>query len=307
MLKRLEVWLVRCAFAVLHALGPVRASNFAGWLARSIGPLLPVSRVADQNLQAAMPALDQAERRRIVRGVWENLGRTVGELPHLGDLRPCSAGPGFEIAGQEHLTVLAEPGPAVVVSAHIGNWEALPAISATYGVRFAGFYRAAANPGVDAAIMTWRRRAMIRHFGGAPVAMFAKGASGARGAATHLARGGTLALLMDQKLNDGVQASFFGMAAMTAPAAAAFALHFRAPFVMGHVERIGPARLRLVVHPPVTAPSTGNRRADVAALTQTMNDVLEGWIRERPDSWLWLHRRWPKEVVRRSMKSRAER
>ena len=145
--------------------------------------------------------------------------------------------------------------------------------------------------------MAWRARAM-----GPPcVPMFAKGAAGGRAAAAHLARGGFLGLLMDQKLNDGVQASFFGMAAMTAPAAAAFALHFRAPLLMGHVERLGPARLRLVVHPPLAVPQTGSRRGDVAAMTQAMNDVFESWIRARPDSWLWLHRRWPKEVVRRSM------
>ncbi len=293
-----EAALVRFALSVLHALGPVAASNFAGWLARFIGPLLPVSRVADENLRAALPALDRAERRRIVRGVWENLGRTVGELPHLGDLRFSNEGPGFEMAGQEHLAVLAERGAAVVVSAHIGNWEAMLPIGAAYGVRCGGFYRAAANPGVDAAIMKWRQRAMARHGGGEPMPMFAKGAAGARGAAAHLARGGYLGLLMDQKLNDGVQAAFFGMEAMTAPAAAAFSLHFRAPFLMGHVERLGPARLRLVVHPPLTMPNTGSRRADVAALTQAMNDVFEGWIRARPESWLWLHRRWPKDVVR---------
>ena len=296
-LERAEAALVRLALSALHALGPVHASNFAGWLARAIGPLLPVSRVADRNLRAAMPHLDRAARRAIVRGVWENLGRTVGELPHLSDLRVSNEGPGFEMVGQEHLAVLAQPGAAIMVSAHIGNWEALPPISAAYGVRFAGFYRAAANPGVDAAIMEWRQRAMIRHGGGEPIAMFAKGAAGARGAAAYLARGGYLGLLMDQKLNDGVQASFFGMEAMTAPAAAAFSLHFRAPFLMGHVERLGPARLRLVANPPLEMPNTGNRRADVAALTQAMNDVLEGWIRERPESWLWLHRRWPAKIV----------
>ena len=298
-MKRAEAAFVRLVFWLLRALGPASASNAAGAVARLIGPLLPVSRIAHDNLRAAMPELDRAQRRRIVRGVWDNLGRTVGELPHLGDLRPSEAGPGFELVGQAHLAGLAEPGAAVFVSAHIGNWEAMLPLGAAFGVRCAGFYRAAANPGVDAAIMQWRQRAMIR-LGGAAAPMFAKGAAGARGAAAHLARGGYLGLLMDQKLNDGVQASLFGMAAMTAPAAASFSLHFRAPFLMGHVERVGPARLRLVVHPPLPMPNTGSRRGDIAALTQAMNDVFEGWIRERPDSWLWLHRRWPKEVVQRS-------
>ena len=108
-------------------------------------------------------------------------------------------------------------------------------------------------------------------------------------------------MLMDQKLNDGIEARLFGMVAMTAPAAASFALHFRAPLLTGHVERLGPARLRLVVGPPLPMPHTGTRAGDVAALTQALNDAFEVWIGAQPESWLWLHRRWPKDVVRRTI------
>ncbi len=301
LLPRAEYALVRLLFAALRALPPASASTLAGRVASVIGPLLPVSRVADDNLRAALPGLDRAARRAIVRGVWENLGRTMGELPHLGDLRETAAGPGFEVQGAEHLRALAASGgPAMMASAHIGNWEMLPVICAAYGVRAASFYRAAANPLVDAAIMALRQRAMARTGGAVP--MFAKGAAGGRAAAAHLARGGYLGLLMDQKLNDGIEARLFGLPAMTAPAAAAFALHFRCPLLTGHVERLGPARLRLVVGPPLPVPDTGSRRGDILALTQSLNDEFERWIRGRPDSWLWLHRRWPKDVVQRTIK-----
>jgi KDO2-lipid IV(A) lauroyltransferase len=297
-----EYLLVRALFALLRALPPAASSNLAGRVARMLGPILPVSQVARDNLRAALPELDAAARENIVRGVWENLGRTIGELPHLGDLRETAAGPGYEVQGGEILTKLAAEGG----SAHIGNWEMLPVICAAYGVRAGSMYRAAANPLVDAAIMALRQRAMdkngSRGHGLGPVPMFAKGAAGGRAAASHLARGGYLGMLMDQKLNDGIQATLFGMPAMTAPAAAAFALHFRAKLFTGHVERLGPARLRLIVGPALPMPETGNRRTDIAALTQAINDEFEAWIRQRPESWLWLHRRWPKDVVRRIIK-----
>jgi KDO2-lipid IV(A) lauroyltransferase len=302
LLVHAEAALVRALFGMLRALPPASASTLAGLVARAIGPWLPVSRVADANLRAAMPALGVAARREVVRGVWENLGRTMGELPHLGALRETASGPGFEVQGGEHLRALADAGgPAMMASAHIGNWEMLPVICAAYGVRAASFYRAAANPLVDAAIMALRRRAMDQTGGAVP--MFAKGASGGRAAAAHLARGGYLGLLMDQKLNDGIEARLFGLPAMTAPAAAAFALHFRCPLLTGHVERLGPARLRLVVGPPLPVPETGSRRGDILALTQSMNDEFERWIRARPESWLWLHRRWPTDVVQRTIKA----
>ena len=224
----------------------------------------------------------------------------MGELPHLGDLRETTAGPGYEVQGGEILRALAaEGGPAMMASAHIGNWEMLPVICAAYGVRASSLYRAAANPLVDAAIQALRQRAMAGPLG--PVPMFAKGATGGRAAAAHLARGGYLGMLMDQKLNDGIEATLFGMKAMTGPAAAAFALHFRCKLLTGHVERLGPARLRLVVGPPLPIPATGTRAGDIAALTQTLNNEFEAWIRERPESWLWLHRRWPKDIVQRTI------
>jgi Kdo2-lipid IVA lauroyltransferase/acyltransferase len=96
----------RAAMWLLRRLGPVRASNLCGVVARTIGPLLPVSRVADINLRMALPELDKPGRGRIVRGVWESLGRTAGEFPHLSLLGETATGPGWELAGIEHLESL---------------------------------------------------------------------------------------------------------------------------------------------------------------------------------------------------------
>ncbi len=286
---RAEAVLLRGVLALLRRLGPVAASNLGGWVARSIGPLLPVSRVAHANLRRALPDLDAAARRRTVRGVWDNLGRTVAELPHLASLRPTAGGPGWVLEGAATVRALAQaPGPAILVSGHLGNWEVLPRAAAHEGIVLGAFYRAATNPHVDALLQTLRRAAA-----GAATPHFAKGAAGARAAFAHLKAGGRLAMLVDQKMNDGIQARLFGMPAMTAPAMAALALRFGCPLIPAHVERIGPARFRLVCEPPLALPGSGDRSADIAALTQAINDRLEVWIRARPDQWLWLHRRWP--------------
>jgi KDO2-lipid IV(A) lauroyltransferase len=126
--------------------------------------------------------------------------------------------------------------------------------------------------------------------------MFPKGAEGARGALRHLLAGGVLAMLVDQKMNDGIAATLFGHRAMTASAGAALALRFRCKLLPAHAERLGPARLRIVVEAPLPLPDSGDRAADVTALTQAMNGCVERWIAARPAEWLWLHRRWPKEL-----------
>ena len=286
---RAEAAVARAALALARALGPVGASNFGGFVARGIGPLLPVSRVAHANLRRAMPELDDAARGRIVRGVWDSLGRTIAELPHVGALQPTASGPGWTLDGAEHVRALAAAGaPAIMVSAHFGNWELLPRAAAQEGLLVASFYRAAANPHVDALLLALRRAATS-----ADAPRFNKGAAGARAALGHLRAGGCLAMLVDQKMNDGIEALLFGLPAMTAPAAAAFALRFHCPLVPAYAERVGPARFRLVCEAPLGLPESGDRTADIAALTQAINDRLEAWIRARPEQWLWLHRRWP--------------
>jgi KDO2-lipid IV(A) lauroyltransferase len=288
-----EFLLARLGLRAFRALGPARASNAAGAAARAIGPLLPVSRLADRNLRTAMPELDGAARRRIIREVWDNLARTIAEFPHIQRFAEGSDAPGYDVIGAEHVRALAVAGgPVLILTAHLGNWEILPLAFRRLGMTMAFFYRAASNPDVDRLILDLRGDAM-----GAPVTMFAKGAKGARGAYAHLARGGVLTMLADQKLNDGIEAPLFGAPAMTAPALAVFARKFACPILPVHVERLGAARLRVICDPPFLMEQTSDKAADIRAMTVTMNQIIEGWIRTRPGGWLWLHRRWPREVV----------
>ncbi len=283
------MWL---ALRLVRLLPVAVASNIGGAVARGIGPLLPVTSVADANLRLALPELDAAARRRVIRGVWDNLGRTIAELPHLPALRQTAAGPGWTMQGWEAATSpLRSGGPGIFFSGHIANWELPIPAAASLGVLISALYRAPANPLVDQLLLALRNQAM-----GVAVPMFAKGPAGARGALAHLRGGGIIGLLIDQKMNDGISVDFFGHPAMTAPAGAALALRFRCPVIPAHAERIGPARYRIIVEPPLPLPDSGDRHADIVTLTAAMNACLERWIRARPESWLWLHRRWPKEL-----------
>jgi len=277
---------VNAAFALLRSMGPVRASNVAATVARVIGTRLPVCRVADRNLRLAFPAMTAATRRTVIARVWDGLGRNVGELAHLAALRETATGPGWELVGRENLP----PGQAIFFSAHFGNWEMVLPIASQLGRAVSGFYRPASNAMMDGVIMAQRTAALEPG-----VTMFPKGAKGARAALTHLVSGGSLGLLVDQKMNDGIAAPFFGRMAMTAPAAAQFALRFGLPLVPIRVERLGPARLRMVCEPALDVPRSGDRQADVYALTAAMNATIEHWVTADPGAWLWLHKRWPKE------------
>ncbi len=282
---------LRALLRLLRLAGPRLSSSVGGAVARNVGPRLAASRIADRNLRQNLPDLDDARRATVIRAVWDNLGRTATELPHLGRYQRTGRGRGWEIEGEEHVDALRRSGrPALFFSGHIGNWELILPIAAALGLPVSGFYRAASNPRIDGIVQAERRRGA-----GPDTQMFAKGAGGAREALRHLAGGGSLGLLVDQKMNDGISVPFFGRPAMTAPALAHLALRFRTPVVPVHVVRLGAERFRMVCEPPLAlAPPTGDRAADIQAISLLVNLTLERWIRAEPGSWLWLHRRWPK-------------
>jgi KDO2-lipid IV(A) lauroyltransferase len=261
------------------------ASALGGWLGRTIGPRIRVSRRARRNLARAMPDLAPAQTERIVRAMWDNLGRTVGEFAHIK--RIADTPERVEVINEAGLDCLRVDGRAgILFSGHLGNWEILTHLARRFGVDYAQVYRAPNNRIVD-----W----FVRRMRGVPAEMqVPKGSSGARRALAVLRRGGRLGMLVDQKMNDGIAVPFFGHAAMTAPALAEFGLRYRCPLVPVRVERVGGCRFRITVHPPLALPDSGDRAADVHTTMATVNALLEDWIRARPEQWLWLHRRWPK-------------
>ncbi|WP_439576640.1 LpxL/LpxP family acyltransferase [Elioraea sp.] len=285
--------MVRALFAAVRALGPRRASDLGGWVGRALGPRLPVSRIAEVNLRLAFPDRDAAWRRATIRAMWDNLGRVAGELPTLPALMET---PGvIEVEGAEPFDATVRAGgPAILFSGHFANWEIMTPTAARRGARVAVVYRAIGNPLIDTLVASLRQAAI-----GGTALMLPKGAAAARATLAHLRDGGVVGMLMDQKMNDGIEARLFGMPAMTAPALAHLALRFRCPVIPTRAERLGPARFRVVVEPPLPLPDTGDRHADIAALTQAVNDTLERWIRDRPAEWLWLHRRFDKALYRR--------
>ncbi len=283
LIEAAAVWLV---VALFGALPLDRASALGGWLGRVLGPRLGRTRVAERNLGRAFPERSPAEIAAIVRAMWDNLGRVAAEFPHLGEFDVHAGDGRVEAVGVEHLDALiAAGGQAIFFSAHLGNWEIAPLCASRKGLPLTIIYRAANNPFIDRMVRKLRAPIVGAHF--------PKGAPGAARLVAALRRGESLGMLVDQKLGDGIAAPFFGRDAMTAPAPALFALKFGCPLVPVRVERLGGARFRITIYPPIDVPRTGDRKADVAATTARINAVLEDWIRARPEQWLWLHRRWP--------------
>ena len=283
-----EGLLAFAAYGVFAILPLPWASRLGGWLGRTVGPRLDVSRRAHRNLSRAMPHLTPAERDMVVRGMWDNLLRVVAEHPHIDAFRFDGPGKRVDLIGAEHVDAARESGKsAIFVSGHMGNWEILPLGTLHRQIPLDVVYRAANNRLVD-----WLYRRGRKALRGEQIP---KGPAGARLLVRALNDGRSLGMLVDQKMNDGIPVPFFGRDAMTAPAAAELALKFGCPLIPARMERLGGARFRMTVYPPLRAEPSGDRHRDVAAIMTEINAQLESWIRQSPEQWLWIHNRWPAE------------
>ena len=273
-------------FALLGALPVGWASAVGAALGGAMGPLFPVHRQGLDNLSRALPELSPAEVRRCARRMWRHLGRVAAEYPHLHRFSVDAPRGRIELVGRGHLDEAKRSATGgIFVSGHIGNWEVAAVTLEQGGVPVISVYRAANNPVVDRMISRFRS-AVMHH-------LVPKGHDGTRELVRALGAGRHVALLVDQKLNSGIPVPFFGRDAMTAPGVATLALRYDCPIWPIRVERLGGASFRVTVYPKLAMPEKDTREERIRSVTVAINQVLEDWIRERPEQWLWLHRRWP--------------
>lgn len=278
-------------FTLIARASPLEAwSDIGAAVFRTLGPLTSAHRTAVRSLELALPELDEAQGRAILRAQWENFGRYIFEFPLCDRLTPASGRVDVSEAGR--LVEIARSGrPVVLISGHLSNMEIMAAAIVEAGIVCEVTYRAANNPLVDARIREGRRRYGVRLF--AP-----KGAEGARDLLAALKEGRSVAILNDQRYDAGVAAPFFGRPVMTNPAAARLALRFGTEIQPMSIQRTGAVRFRVIAHEPIRVPDTGDRTADIAAGVALINAFIEARVRERPGEWWWLHRRWPRELYR---------
>ena len=267
-------------------------SDFGAFLFKYLGPLTSTHRVAETNLRIAFPQADDTEISRLLDAQWQGLGRWVVEFPILDKI--IADPTRVTLVNGERLTEIAKTGQSVVfISGHFSSMEIMPAAIIHAGITCQITYRATNNPHVDARIRKSRFRYGVRLF--AP-----KGGDGARELIRALARGESVALMNDQKFNGGVAAPLFGVMAHTAPGPCSFALRFNIPLQPMSVQRTHKARFRVVVHDPISLTNTGDRNADIEVGVRQVNAFIEARVRDRPEEWFWVHKRWPNEVYKPS-------
>jgi len=282
---------VRAAGAILTALGPDHGGALASFVARRAAKRVRETDLARRNLALAFPDRGAAEREAILAGVWDNLARTMAELPIIRELTlrdPADPLQGLSdrvaFVGREHAeAVIASDRVAVAFMAHLGNWEVLQAAIASLGIRIATLYRVPRNPHVMDTLGRWR---------GDLVKLVPSGPGAALRIARELRAGVHFCMMSDQRMPGGPVVPFFGRPAASNPIVARMARQFDAPILGIRCIRLPGSRFRVELSPPLDAPRDAEGKIDIDGTTAAINSVIEGWVREHPEQWLWLHNRW---------------
>ena len=297
----LEYAALKATVAFFGSMDVDRASDVGGWIGRRIGPRLSFTNRARNNIALAMPELSAEERERIVVDMWDNLGRTIAEYAHLEVFAKPEERHRIEVVHAEMLRALAaSDNGGIVISGHFANWEILPVAMQFENLEGGEVYRHANNPYVNEWMVGLRERVT-------QAVQVPKGGPGARTLVKLLREDKFIAMLVDQKMNDGIEAKLFGRRAMTTGAPAGLAVRYNAPIFPACVERVRGAHFRVTVYDPITARPGADAFEDVMRITQELNDFLEARIRERPHEWLWLHNRWAKQKQTRPRPRRGAR
>ena len=280
------------ALRAVRAVDRRRMSDFAASFMRAVGPRLREHRIGQANLAAAFPEKSATEIETILRGVWDNLGRIAAEFAHIDRLRILE--PPKEPVGDIIYTPATEEGfhrlrldnkPALIFAAHLANWELPALIAARFGLDTTVLYRRPNISAASDAIIAIRKGSMgtlVPTDLDAPFKLV-----------RILEAGGHVAMLVDQHYVNGVDVTFFGRPCRANPLIARLARHVECPIHGTRVVRLPDRhRFRVDLSEPIEPRRDAQGKIDVRGTMQAITSVIEGWVREHPDQWLWLHRRW---------------
>lgn len=303
-LRNARDWVIAQFFfafiAILKLFPADKAIWFVAEAARGLGMLYPRTKLARDNLKQAFPEKSEKEIEAILSEMWANLGRVAAEYVYLDqifDINEDDQSKGrVEITGAENFHKMKDnEGPVICFTGHTGNWELLPIASAVYGLNIIALFRPPNNRYIADRVLSARTTAM-GHLVPSKV-----GASWAL--ANELEEGKTVGMLVDQFFRRGTEITFFDRQTMANPLLAKLVRQFDCPVFPARCVRLPGGRFRIEIEPEVGRHYGADGRLDTDRLTQDVNSCVERWIREYPEQWLWLHKRWRPDF----MKKRAER
>ena len=266
-------------FSIYKIIGLKYSSILSAQIFKTFGPLFRSSNIGHRNLIIAFPKLNKFQRNEILKGMWVNYGKIFAEYLFIKDIKNSE---NLIIENQEILEILKkESKPVIFVSGHFNNFELMAMHIEKSGIDLAAIYRPLNNKFLNPIMERIRKKYICKK-------QIKKGISGTKEILQNFKSGTSIALMIDQRVSQGIKSNFFNKEALTTTIPAQFVKKFNSKIVPIYIERIKNSNFKLKIYEPLNF----DKSDSLEKITLDLNKILEKMIINRPDQWIWTHSRW---------------
>ena len=270
-------------FLIFKLLGLKYSSILSSKIFKTLGPFFRSNDISHSNLSKAFPHLDKNERKKIINKMWENYGKIFAEYLFLKDFRLSkNFSKRIIIENENEINLIKEEAkPVIFISGHFNNFELMAMYIEKSGIDLAAIYRPLNNKFLNPIMENIRKNYICKK-------QIKKGIAGTKDLLKYFKNGNSVALMIDQRVSEGIHSEFFNQKALTTTIPAQFVKKFNAKIVPVYIERIGENRFKIKFYKSIKFSSNDTLKS----ITLSLNILLEEMIKKNPEQWIWSHNRW---------------
>ena len=269
-------------FLIFKILGLKFASFISGKFFQLIGPIFRSKKLIHSNIKKAFPKIDEKDLKNIAKSMWNNYGRVFAEYMFMKNFRNDKLQNNIEIVGKEILEDIKNSNQkAVFISGHFSNFELMAMQIEKVGIKLAAIYRPLNNMFLNLVMEKIRKRYICK-------TQIKKGIGGLKQLLKFSNEGYSTALMIDQRVSQGIKSNFFNEKAFTTTIPAQLVKKFKIPIVPIFIERYEGIKFKMTVHKPIYF----SDEQTIEDITSQLNEILEKMVLSDPNYWIWSHNRW---------------
>tara|TARA_X000001036_G_scaffold398652_1_gene401710 strand:+ start:5175 stop:6035 length:861 start_codon:yes stop_codon:yes gene_type:complete len=277
-----EFIIVITFFFIFKIIGYKNASNLGNLIGKKIGPLFRSRHKIQENLKNSNISNSEKDIKIIINNMWGNYGRILSEYVYLKQFREDKLNEFIEIKGLDILNEIKKNNEQVIfISGHFNNFELMAMYIEKFGIDLAAIYRPLNNKFLNPLMEKIREKYICKK-------QVKKGVSGTREILRHFKNGSSIALMIDQRVSEGIKTDFFGYPALTTTIPAQFIKKFNTKIVPVYIERTNNNLFKLEFYEAIKF----DKNEGLQSITLKLNKILEKMILKNPDQWIWTHNRW---------------
>ena len=269
-------------FIFFKILGPKISSKLSGKIFENIGPFFRSKKIIDENIKRAIPKISEENLNKIKTSMWNNYGRVFAEYIFIKDFRNGKLKENIEIEGKDILDEIKRKNSQVVfISGHFSNFELMAMSLEKNEIKLATIYRPLNNMFLNLVMETIRKKYICKN-------QIKKGIGGLKNLIKYKKKNYSTALMIDQRVSEGVLSNLFNKQALTTTIPAQLVKKYDIPIVPVFIERIGNIKYKVIIKKPVVF----SKEHSIIEITEKLNEILEKMIIKNPEQWIWSHNRW---------------